>query len=363
MNKTVGQLLKEIRIANNLTQKKFADKFYLTQKTVSNYETGKRKPDIDFIRTVCREFSVSLDYFTLENNESDSRDLIAVSRNNKQALFDKKQGTYLTPFNYDTIIISEFGPHIAVKLDKEGSYKETALVNNKGEIKKFENLIFGHKSMFSIEQTIIAVNYKTKKYYIMDNNGNLLTNGYNMIVAINKDKLPIMFVAKSNNNGIVLLDLKGNIIDAKIKGDFEDEHLNWAFITTKIENIDSMEKVYEYVKKYGNGILSFLNYNLFDKISTYCMVFKGLSEYLSTHNNLTQQQLVNQFRICIDSLESYTLFRDYDPNKLDKEDYDFFENHPFEMYIKNVVKNRIARNLIIKDIDSFRESLFNENLR
>lgn len=36
----VGDLIKNIRKINNLTQNQFAKKFFVTPKTISNYENG-----------------------------------------------------------------------------------------------------------------------------------------------------------------------------------------------------------------------------------------------------------------------------------------------------------------------------------
>ena len=38
MKKTIGELIKELGIENKLTQKEFGDKFFLSSKTISNYD-------------------------------------------------------------------------------------------------------------------------------------------------------------------------------------------------------------------------------------------------------------------------------------------------------------------------------------
>ena len=107
MKKTIGELIKEIRKENKLTQKEFGDKFFLSPKTISNYENMDRMPDLEFITKVCDEFNLSLDYFTnSEKGKSNPNDLMQSSKNGKLALYDKGNSVCLTRFAYDKIIIS-----------------------------------------------------------------------------------------------------------------------------------------------------------------------------------------------------------------------------------------------------------------
>lgn len=42
----VGKRIAKIRKENNLSQEKFAEKYYVTQQTVSHWENGKTYPDL-----------------------------------------------------------------------------------------------------------------------------------------------------------------------------------------------------------------------------------------------------------------------------------------------------------------------------
>lgn len=73
----VGDLIKNIRKINNLTQNQFAKKFFVTPKTISNYENGLRSPDLEFLNKVCGEFNLTIDYFVKSpKTESDPTDLV-----------------------------------------------------------------------------------------------------------------------------------------------------------------------------------------------------------------------------------------------------------------------------------------------
>lgn len=54
--------LKELRIAENLTQKALADKLDITQFTYSNYETGFTEPSIETLIKIADHYHVTLDY-------------------------------------------------------------------------------------------------------------------------------------------------------------------------------------------------------------------------------------------------------------------------------------------------------------
>lgn len=56
-----GQLIKEIRKKNNLTQKQLADKYHVTYQAVSKWENGKNMPDTALIKQISEDFNISLE--------------------------------------------------------------------------------------------------------------------------------------------------------------------------------------------------------------------------------------------------------------------------------------------------------------
>ena len=56
-----SKIIKKLRIKNNLTQKEFAEKFGVTYQAVSKWENGKNLPDINILKDICREYSISID--------------------------------------------------------------------------------------------------------------------------------------------------------------------------------------------------------------------------------------------------------------------------------------------------------------
>lgn len=58
------QLLKELRLGKNLTQKGLAERLELPQSFVSKYETGERR--LDFVETanVCEALGITIEQFS-----------------------------------------------------------------------------------------------------------------------------------------------------------------------------------------------------------------------------------------------------------------------------------------------------------
>ena len=48
----IGKNIKDLRIRKKLTQDELAEKLFVTRQTVSNYETGKSRPDIDMLMQI-----------------------------------------------------------------------------------------------------------------------------------------------------------------------------------------------------------------------------------------------------------------------------------------------------------------------
>ncbi|KYG89040.1 hypothetical protein A0U40_13515 [[Bacillus] sp. KCTC 13219] len=57
-----GIRLRELRKNKKLTMKEFGEKFNLAESTISGYENGTRKPDIEQVKRFADYFSVTTDY-------------------------------------------------------------------------------------------------------------------------------------------------------------------------------------------------------------------------------------------------------------------------------------------------------------
>lgn len=59
-----GEIIKDIRKKNNLTQKELADKLYVTYQAVSKWENNKSIPDILILQNISKMFNIDLNYLT-----------------------------------------------------------------------------------------------------------------------------------------------------------------------------------------------------------------------------------------------------------------------------------------------------------
>lgn len=57
-----GSRLRSLRKKTGLTMKELGSKFNLAESTISGYENGARKPDIEIMEKIADYFEVSIDY-------------------------------------------------------------------------------------------------------------------------------------------------------------------------------------------------------------------------------------------------------------------------------------------------------------
>lgn len=82
-----GNVLKTLRLKENMTQAKLAQKLGLTKSVISAYETGLRLPSYDILIHIAKIFNVSTDYLLgLENKRE--IDLSGLTENEITALLE-----------------------------------------------------------------------------------------------------------------------------------------------------------------------------------------------------------------------------------------------------------------------------------
>lgn len=77
----LGKKLKELRKNKKVSQQVIADYFGVTRGTVSNWEIGRREPDLETLEKLAKFYGVNLSYFQSEDIQDDILDLLA--RTNK----------------------------------------------------------------------------------------------------------------------------------------------------------------------------------------------------------------------------------------------------------------------------------------
>ena len=82
-----GNVLKTLRLRENMTQAQLAQKLGLTKSVISAYETGLRLPSYDILIHIARIYNVSTDYL-LGIEQKQEIDLSGLSQEETNALLN-----------------------------------------------------------------------------------------------------------------------------------------------------------------------------------------------------------------------------------------------------------------------------------
>lgn len=111
----IGENIKNLRIKNNLTQAGLGDKMFVSDKTISSWESGRTYPDIDMLIELCNALDTNMVYLTSGSNKNDTELEIKIRVNQEEQnrvhniikeegklLRDEEQeATYYKPSNKD----------------------------------------------------------------------------------------------------------------------------------------------------------------------------------------------------------------------------------------------------------------------
>jgi len=76
MDKKIGDKLRILRKAKNVTTQELADKVNISQSYISRFENGRAIPDIEMLETILTALGTNLAIFFSEDFEEISEDLI-----------------------------------------------------------------------------------------------------------------------------------------------------------------------------------------------------------------------------------------------------------------------------------------------
>ena len=104
MNDGIGAKLKILRKGRKLTQEQLADRLGVNRATISNYEIGRRLPNLNDLKRFAEFYGVGLDYFGVVSKDemfdllSRARDVFesdAISKEQKEEIYREIMKLYL----------------------------------------------------------------------------------------------------------------------------------------------------------------------------------------------------------------------------------------------------------------------------
>lgn len=104
MNDSIGAKLKILRKGRKLTQEQLAEKLGVNRATISNYEIGRRLPNLNDLKRFAEFYGVGLDYFGVVSKDemfdllSRARDVFesdAISKEDKEEIYREIMKLYL----------------------------------------------------------------------------------------------------------------------------------------------------------------------------------------------------------------------------------------------------------------------------
>jgi len=118
----LGDKIRQLRIENNLTQKKFGELFNVAKNTISQYENSVSTPDVEMQKKICNKFNVSLDWL---NGRTNIREPYGYVREDN------------TQYTSDTHNSTNFYKDLPSELDKETMQNITAAIKDNPELLDF----------------------------------------------------------------------------------------------------------------------------------------------------------------------------------------------------------------------------------
>jgi predicted adenylyl cyclase CyaB len=176
----IGEKIKEIRIKNNLTQQELADKLYVSDKTISSYESGRTLPDINTLIEISNVLNVSIVNFVTNTNDKniEIEFKIKVNRIKLNELLKKIKDDSIFVREEDQIA-TYFKPNfrkfnnewLRVRKENNNNVLNYKKKNESGDIEEYEVLIDNYEKLKSIfnylglEDTVVVSKHRISYLY------------------------------------------------------------------------------------------------------------------------------------------------------------------------------------------------------
>lgn len=224
----IGKFILKLRNEKNMTQQELADKIGVTDRAISNWENGRRMPDLSLIKNLCDELNITINEL-LSGKKITNSDVVKISNDNLENILKeyykmKKQKKILK--NLLIIVGISF---IILMLFTISTFSVASIFNNLGK-----------------KEIITDVKKYNKNYYVEKYKGDLDSNLSIFPDKITSDMKEVEF---ESNMSVGLLDTDGYIY---LKYKLEAENFNRE--VDRLKEIEITITNYSH-EKYTNHIL------------------------------------------------------------------------------------------------------------
>lgn len=176
----IGEKIKEFRIKNNLTQTELGDKLFVSDKTISSYESGRTLPDINTLIEISNVLNVSIVNFVTNTNDKniEIEFKIKVNRIKFNELLKKIKDDSIFVREEDQIA-TYFKPNfrkfnnewLRVRKENNNNVLNYKKKNESGDIEEYEVLIDNYEKLKSIfnylglEDTLVVSKHRISYLY------------------------------------------------------------------------------------------------------------------------------------------------------------------------------------------------------
>lgn len=176
----IGEKIKEFRIKNNLTQTELGDKLFVSDKTISSYESGRTLPDINTLIEISNVLNVSIVNFVTNTNDKniEIEFKIKVNRIKFNELLKKIKDDSIFVREEDQIA-TYFKPNfrkfnnewLRVRKENDNNVLNYKKKNESGDIEEYEVLIDNYEKLKSIfnylglEDTLVVSKHRISYLY------------------------------------------------------------------------------------------------------------------------------------------------------------------------------------------------------
>lgn len=225
-------------------------------------------------------------------------DLVIAKKNGKLAIFNKENSTFLTEHIYDVILLSSSGYHTVFNakdvIDEDGKViphggeiTYSAIVDNYGKVTEYPGFVFTYICTFNKFGVSQAFSKLTKKYYLINLEGAVLSSGYDRILKINKDRDFGLYIAHEFKNPQTgkfkktLINHKGEVIPVT----FVDDDCNFIYELYDLNNFEG------FIAKCGVNIIELTPFQMFYFAKTYSTIFNAVNSSLLLDKNSFEKLL------------------------------------------------------------------------